>query len=101
MNKAIHVIQYVSNTHLLGLSPNNLKGETVMALIAVNVRNQLRGVIKGVVWGDVVSEIEVETAAGVVTSVITTRSIKELKLEIGSEVLALVKATDVSIAKLS
>jgi molybdopterin-binding protein len=99
MNKAIYAIQYPTNTQILGLSPNNIKGETVMALIAVNVRNQLRGIIKTVVWGDVVSEIEVETSAGIVTSVITTRSIKELKLEIGSEVLALIKATDVSIAK--
>ncbi len=99
MNKAIYAIQYPTNTQLLGLSPSNIKGEKVMALIAVNVRNQLRGIIKTVVWGDVVSEIEVETSAGIVTSVITTRSIKELKLEIGSEVLALIKATDVSIAK--
>ena len=101
MNKAINAIQYPSNTQLLGLNPIYLKGESVMALIAVNVRNQLRGIVKTIVWGDVVSEIEVETSAGIVTSVITTRSIKELKLEIGSEVLALVKATDVSIAKLS
>ena len=71
-----------------------------MALIAINVRNQLRGIIKAVVWGDAVSEIEVETAAGIITSVITTRSIKDLKLEIGSKVLALIKATDVSIAKI-
>ena len=101
MDKAISTIQYPTNTQLLGLSSNNLKGESVMALIAINVRNQLRGNIKAIVWGDVVSEIEVETAAGNVTSAITTRSIKELKLEIGSEVLALVKATDVSIAKLN
>ncbi|MGQ0442664.1 MAG: TOBE domain-containing protein [Methylophilaceae bacterium] len=70
-----------------------------MALIAVNVRNQLRGEIKAIIWGDVVSEVEVETSSGIVTSVITTRSIKELSLDIGSEVLALVKATDVAIAK--
>ena len=100
MNKAIYAIQYPTNTQLLGLSPQNTKGENVMALIAVNVRNQLRGNIKAIAWGDVVSEIEVETSAGIVTSVITTRSIKELKLEIGSEVLALIKATDVSIAKI-
>jgi molybdopterin-binding protein len=96
----MQVIQYITNTNLLGLTPKNEIGETVMALIAINVRNQLRGTIKAVVWGDVVSEVEVETAAGIVTSVITTRSIKELKLEIGSEVLALIKATDVSIAKI-
>lgn len=96
----MRVIQYVSNTNLLGLTPNYTKGETVMALLAVNVRNQLRGRVKAIVWGDVVSEVEVETSSGIVTSVIITRSIKELALDIGSEVLALVKATDVSIAKL-
>jgi molybdopterin-binding protein len=94
------VVQYITNTHLLGITPNKEKGETVMALIAINVRNQLRGKIKAIIWGDVVSEVEVETSSGIVTSVITTRSIKELALDIGSEVLALVKATDVAIAKI-
>ncbi|HZX33058.1 MAG TPA: TOBE domain-containing protein [Rhodocyclaceae bacterium] len=41
-----------------------------------------------------------DTPFGVVTSVITTRSVKELDLKVGSEVLALVKSTEVSIAKL-
>ena len=96
----MRVIQYITNTHLLGLTPVDAKGETIMALLAVNVRNQLRGRIKEITWGDVVSEVAVETTSGVITSVITTRSIKELALDIGSEVLALVKATDVSIARL-
>lgn len=96
----MQVIQYITNTNLLGLTPNTEKGETVMALIAVNVRNQLRGKIKEILWGDVVSEIEIETASGIITSVITTRSVKELALQKGTEVLALVKATDVSIAKI-
>ena len=95
----MQVVQYFTNTDLLGLTPANKKGESVMALIAVNVRNQLRGKIKAIIWGDVVSEVEVETSSCIVTSVITTRSIKELALDIGSEVLALVKATDVAIAK--
>ena len=46
------------------------------------------------------SEIDVQTASGVVTSVITTRSVKELELVVGSEVIAFVKSTEVSIAKL-
>ena len=96
----MRVVQYITNTHLLGLTPADVKGETIMALLAVNVRNQLRGRIKDITWGDVVSEVEVETTSGVITSVITTRSIKDLALDIGSEVLALVKATDVSIARL-
>jgi molybdopterin-binding protein len=48
----------------------------------------------------VLSEIDVQTASGIVTSVITTRSVKELELQVGSEVIAFVKSTEVSIAKL-
>lgn len=72
-----------------------------MTITAINVRNQFRGKIKEVIEGPVVSEIDVETPSGlIVTSVITTRSIKELGLVVGKEVIALVKATEVSIAAL-
>lgn len=71
-----------------------------MSITAINVRNQFRGKIAHIIEGPVVSEVDVETPAGTVTSVITTRSVKDLNLQIGSEVVALVKATEVSIAKL-
>ena len=72
-----------------------------MSITAINVRNQFRGKIKEIIEGDVVSEIDVETPSGlIVTSVITTRSVKELGLKPGREVVALVKATEVSIATL-
>jgi molybdopterin-binding protein len=71
-----------------------------MSIQAINVRNQFRGQIKEIIRGDVLSEIDVETQAGIVTSVITTRSVDNLGLKIGSDVVALVKATEVSIAKL-
>ena len=71
-----------------------------MAIHAINVRNQFKGRIKEIVTGPVVSEVDVETPSGIVTAVLTTRSIQELNLAPGSEVLALVKATDVSVAKL-
>jgi len=70
-----------------------------MAIHAINVRNQFRGRIIEIVPGPVVSEVDVETGIGIVTSVITTRSVLELDLQIGTEVLALVKSTEVSIAK--
>lgn len=95
----MHVIRYLSDTATLGLSAPHEKGEKVMALLAVNVRNQLRGTVKNIIWGDVVSEVEIETSAGIITSVVTSRSIRELALDKGSEVLGLVKATDVAIAK--
>ena len=71
-----------------------------MSITAINVRNQFKGRVREIIRGDVLSEVDVETPFGIVTSVITTRSIDELQLRIGSEVVALVKATEVSIAKL-
>ena len=72
-----------------------------MSISAINVRNQFRGKVRKIIEGPVVSEIDVETPAGlVVTSVITTRSVKELGLKVGKDVIALVKSTEVSIATL-
>jgi molybdopterin-binding protein len=73
----------------------------VMSITAINVRNQFRGHVKEIIEGPVVSEVDVQTPSGlIVTSVITTRSVKELKLAVGKEVIALVKSTEVSIAAL-
>ena len=71
-----------------------------MAIQAINVRNQFKGKVREIVRGDVVSEVEVDTPSGIVTSVITTRSVDELKLKPGVDVVAFVKSTEVSIATL-
>lgn len=71
-----------------------------MSIQSINARNQFRGKVKEIIDGPVVSEVDVETPFGIVTSVITTRSVRELDLRPGVEVIALVKATEVSIAKL-
>ncbi|MCG1042540.1 TOBE domain-containing protein [Mycetohabitans sp. B8] len=44
--------------------------------------------------------VDVETPFGIVTSGITTRSIDELDLKVGAEVLVQVKFTEVAIARL-
>lgn len=71
-----------------------------MTIQSINVRNQIKGTIQEIVKGDVVSEVDVVTASGVFTSVITTRSVQELDLQVGSQVIVLIKSTDVSLAKL-
>ena len=71
-----------------------------MSIEAINARNQFKRRIKEIVNGPVVSEVVVDTAHGTVTSVITSRSVKELGLKLGTEVLALVKATQVALAKI-
>lgn len=72
-----------------------------MTIHAINSRNQLQGRIVEILLGPVVSEVDVETPSGIVTSIVTTRSIKALDLQVGHDVLAIFKATEVMIAKTS
>lgn len=71
-----------------------------MSIVAINARNQIKGKVKEIVAGPVLSEVDVDTPAGLITSVITTRSIRDLEIEVGSEVLAVFKSTEVLLAKL-
>jgi len=69
------------------------------SLMPSTIRNQLKGTVKSIASDKILSEVNVETAAGVVASVITTASLKALKLKKGDVVSILVKATNVSLAK--
>ncbi|PMB36918.1 TOBE domain-containing protein [Fischerella thermalis] len=64
----------------------------------VSARNSLKGKVKQITPGSVNAEIVIEIAPGVeVTSIITKSSCENLGLEVGKEVYAIVKATDVLI----
>ena len=78
---------------------NRTLPEITMSAEAFSARNQFHGTVKSIVSGPVISEIVVDTLHGLVTSVITTRSLSELRIAIGSEVRALVKPTEVAIAR--
>lgn len=69
-----------------------------MPIKAIDCRNQFRGKVRQINQGPVVSEVKIDTAIGVITSVITTQSLKASGLGIGQEVLALFKETNLSIA---
>jgi molybdopterin-binding protein len=64
-----------------------------------SIRNQLPGTVKSIVSDEVVSEVIVETSIGEIASIITTRSVKEMKIMPGDKVFALVKATNVSLRR--
>ena len=89
---------------MLANNGNNYAGqfkkEIKMSIKSINVRNQFKGNIVEILEGPVLSEVDVNTPAGLVTSVITTRSVKDLDLKVGDQVIAFVKSTEVSIAKL-
>jgi molybdopterin-binding protein len=62
-------------------------------------RNMLKGIVKDIKEGAVNDEIIVELPNGMeITSVITKSSVNNLELEIGKEVYAVVKASNVMIA---
>ena len=67
--------------------------------MSTSIRNRLPGTIEKIVSDKVVSEIVIGTAAGNVTSIITTDSVKRMDLKEGDTVFAIMKATEVSIEK--
>ena len=67
--------------------------------MSISIRNRLPGTIEEIVSDKVVSEVVIQTAAGIVTSIITTDSVERMKLKEGDSVFAVMKATSVSIEK--
>ena len=67
--------------------------------MSTSIRNRLAGTIEKIVSDKVVSEVAIRTAAGDVTSIITTGSVERMKLKQGDNVFAIIKATEVSIEK--
>ena len=65
----------------------------------VSARNQFRGRITRITQGGVVSEVSVDIGNGQeIVSVITNGSVERLQLKVGSEVTAIIKATEVLLA---
>jgi molybdopterin-binding protein len=67
--------------------------------MSTSIRNRLAGTIEKFVSDKVVSEVAIRTAAGNVTSIITTGSVERMNLKEGDKVFAIIKATEVSIEK--
>jgi len=66
----------------------------------VSSRNQLKGTIKMIKKGPVNTEVTVVLPGGLeIVSVITTYSAERMNLKEGSEVYALMKASEVTIGK--
>jgi len=67
--------------------------------VSTSIRNRLAGTIEKIVSDRVVSEVTIRTAAGNVTSIITTGSVERMNLKQGDKVFAIIKATEVSVEK--
>ena len=66
----------------------------------LSARNQFKGKIVGVQKGQTTGHVRIEIGNGVVvTSSITNEAIDELALAVGDEATAVIKASDVMVAK--
>ena len=64
----------------------------------ISARNQLKGKVKSVILGKVMAEVVLELNTGEeLVSAITRNSAESLKLEVGQEVVAIIKSTEVII----
>ena len=65
----------------------------------MSARNQLAGTVKKVKVGNVMTEVVVQVGDQEVVAAITSGSAKRMKLKVGDRVFAIIKATEVMIAK--
>ncbi len=66
----------------------------------LSARNILKGKVVQVTKGQTTAHVKIEIAAGtVVTASITNEAVDELKLKAGDEAYAVIKASDVMVAR--
>ncbi len=65
----------------------------------LSARNDLKGTVKSIKKGDLMAEVVIEISGQEIVSVITAGSCDRLGLKVGDKVSAIVKSTEVMIAK--
>ena len=68
-------------------------------LVSISGRNQLRGIVEEVRTDGLLAQVRLRIGDQRLTAVITRDAVDELKLRRGDEALAIVKSTEVMIAK--
>lgn len=67
--------------------------------MSLSIRNQLPGTVSSVTTGEVMATVKVRLASGQeLTAAVTVDAVKDLGLDAGSSVRALVKSTEVALA---
>jgi molybdopterin-binding protein len=65
----------------------------------LSARNSIKGTVKQLTVGAVSSEVVIEISPGLeVVSIITKSSVETLGVEVGKEVYAVIKSTDIMVA---
>jgi molybdate transport system regulatory protein len=68
--------------------------------LKISARNRLKGIVKSVEKGDIVAKVKIEvTAPAAITALISSEAVEDLDIKKGDKVEAVIKATEVMIAK--
>jgi len=73
--------------------------EEISGAIEISARNQLRGRVVGIRADGVMAEVVVRIGDQDLVAIITSSSAQRLGIVVGAEVLAVIKATEVMVAK--
>ena len=65
----------------------------------ISARNQWRGEVTAISLGGVMAEVRVQVGQHEVVSVVTRASVERLGIQVGSDVVAIMKATEVMLGK--
>ena len=79
--------------------PSRRKRVHKAMLVAISGRNQLRGIVEEVRADGLLAQVRLRIGDQRLTAVITRDAVDELKLRRGEEALAIIKSTEVMIAK--
>ncbi|MFJ9687798.1 molybdopterin-binding protein [Streptomyces bacillaris] len=67
-------------------------------LQGISIRNQIAGRVTDISTGKAMASVKIDVEGGALTAAITKDAVDELGLAVGSEVVALIKSTEVSLA---
>jgi molybdopterin-binding protein len=67
-------------------------------MLKLSTRNQLRATVTSISRGEAIANVEMDAAGQRLVASITVEAARELGLEEGREVIALIKASDVMVA---
>ena len=74
-------------------------GQAYSSYMTLSARNRLEGKVIEIQFGGVMAHVVMRVGKNLIESVITKRSVDEMKLKVGDKVSAVIKSTEVMLEK--
>jgi len=67
--------------------------------LKLSARNALKGKVVEVAKGQIMAKVKIDIGGQIVTSLVSVEAVEDLGLEVGSDATAIIKSTEVMLAK--